>query len=280
MRFARNLSVLAVAMCIPGAILRALHFMKGFDYATGLPVSGSMWMIGCIILFIVCAVVYAVMSLPLRQKRQLRFETLLGTKAPVLRVAAVIAGLLLCIGGGAYLYVTMTTAEMDMAAWARIMEIVYAIGAVVSGVSLIGFTKAQGDEMTARSAVLILLPVFWSCVHLLVTYRMTCIDPNMPSFAFGLLGDVLIVLALYHLARMLYGKPQPEMLAFFSASAVTLAVSDAVGYGVAWLAGERAVEWSAKVVLRSGMSAAVCVFLAAELMVLMKNSTKTKEEVE
>ncbi len=279
MKFAKYLSILAIVMCVPGAALRALHFMKGFDYATSLPVAGDMWLVSCVVLFVACMVVYAGMALSLRQKREMRFEALMGTKAPIFRMVAVIAGLLLCVGGGAYLYVTMTTVELDTAAWARIVEIIYAVGAVVAGISMIGFAKAQGDEMTSRSAVLILMPLFWSCIHLLVTYRMTCIDPNMPSFAFGLLGDVLIVLAIYHLARMLYGKPRPEKLAFFSAAAVTLAVSDAVGYGVAWLAGEHIVEWPAKMVLRSGMSAVVCLFLAAELVILMKRSTETKEKV-
>lgn len=279
MKFAKYLSILAVVMCVPGTAVRALHFMKGFDYATSLPVADDMWLVSCIVLLAVCTVAYAVMALPLRQKREVRFEQLLGTQAVAFRMTAVIAGLLLCIGGGAYLYLTMTTVEQDAAAWARIVEIIYAVGAVAAGVGIIGMAKTQGEEMTSCSALLTLIPLFWSCIHLLVTYRMTCIDPNLPSFGFGLVGDVLIVLAFYHLARMLYGKPRPERMAFFSAAAVTLAVSDMAGYGIAWLVGDRVVEWSAKMVLRGGMSAVVCLFLAAELVILMRKSTEMKEKV-
>lgn len=52
-----------------------------------------------------------------------------------------------------------------------------------------------------------LVPLFWSCLHLLVNYRMTCTDPKLASFGFGLVADVMIVLAFYELARLLFGKP-------------------------------------------------------------------------
>ena len=68
-------------------------------------------------------------------------------------------------------------------------------------------------------------PLFWSCLHLLVNYRMTCTDPKLASFGFGLVADVMIVLAFYELARLLFGKPAPAMLAFFAAVSVTMSVS-------------------------------------------------------
>ena len=42
------------------------------------------------------------------------------------------------------------------------------------------------------------------------------------------------------------------MLAFFGAIAVTMAVSDAAGYGLSWLMGVHGVAWPAKMVLRGG----------------------------
>ena len=115
-----------------------------------------------------------------------------------------------------------------------------------------------------------LLPLFWSALHLLVNYRMTCTDPKLASFGFGLVADVMIVLAFYELARLLFGKPAPAMLAFFAAVAVTMSVSDIGGYGLAMLMGIPSM-WSIKMVLRGILAAAACVMLAAELFCLCRS---------
>ena len=277
MKQLKLLAVLSTALCVPGAALRALHFLNGFDTQTGLPVSGSAWAWYCIALFVLCGAAYAVLSAPLRARKDTPFEGLLGTQATGFRMTAVIAGLLLAVGGAAYLYLTVTTAEEDAAAWAKALEIVYAAASILAGVCAVGLARAQGSEMTAQSAFLTLGLLLWSCLHLLVTYRMTCTDPKLPSFGFGLIGDVLLVLALYQLARLLYGKPRPAAFAFCGALAVTMSLSDIGGYGLSWLMGVRAVGWTQKMVLRGGLSAAACLLVAAELFVLAENCARNKE---
>ena len=80
----------------------------------------------------------------------------------------------------------------------------------------------------------------------------------------------MIVLAFYELARLLFGKPAPAMLAFFAAVAVTMSVSDIGGYGLAMLMGIPSM-WSIKMVLRGILGAAACVMLAAELFCLCRS---------
>ena len=232
-----------------------------------LPVTGNAWVWYCAVFFLLCAAAYAAMAAPLRAERKTPFEQLLGTQGVGFRMMAVISGLLLVLGGVGYLYLTMTTVEEDAAGWAQALELAYAGITVLAGLCSIGLAKAQGVEMTSHSALLTLVPLLWSCLHLLVNYRMTCVDPKLPSFGFGLVGDILLVLAFYHLARLLYGKPRPAMLAFFGAIAVTMAVSDAAGYGLSWLMGVHGVAWPAKMVLRSGLSVAAALLLLAELSV-------------
>ena len=192
-------------------------------------------------------------------------------------MAAVISGLLLFAGGLFYLYLTITTVEEDAAAWARALEIVYSAVSVGCGFSMIALAKAQGSPITSQSAKLTLVPLIWSCLHLLVNYRMTCVDPKLPSFAFGLVADVMLVIAFYHLARLLYGKPRPASLAFFSAAAITMAVSDIGGVALSYLMGVDVLDWSGKMLLRGGMSAAACVLLAAELAVLCSSTAQPQE---
>lgn len=274
MKLQKVLPLAAVGLCVPGVALRGLHLLNGFDFGTGLPAVGDRWFWFCVIFFVLSAAVCLALSLPLRQERETPFETLLGTRTVGFRMAAVIAGLLLMVSGAAYLYFTLTVPEEDAAAWAHILEYVYGGVTLLTGASLIGLAKAQGTEMTARSAGLTLAPLIWSCLHLLVTYRLTCVDPKLPSFTFGLIADIAVVLACYHLARLLYGAPRPASLAFFGGLAWVLGVSDLGGYGLAWLMGQRAVEWPAKTLLRSGMTVAVCILLLAELCVMTRGRSE------
>lgn len=276
MKQTKVLPILAIALCLPGVVVRALHMLNGFDIGTGLPAVGDAWVWYFTALLVVAAVVYAVLSIPLRAANDLPFEQMLGTQSVGFRMAAVISGLLLLIGGVGYLYLTMTTGEEDAAGWAKALEIVYAAVTVLCGVCAIGLAKAQSSEMTEQSAKLTLVPLLWSCLHLLVNYRMTCVDPKLASFAFGLVADVILVLAFYHLARLLYGKPHPAWLAFCSAVTTTMAVSDMGGYGLSRLMGVTMPEWSDKMVLRGCLSVAACVLLAAELFVLCRERTTTE----
>lgn len=52
-----------------------------------------------------------------------------------------------------------------------------------------------------------LVPLFWSCLHLLVNYRMTCTDPKLASFGFWTGSGCDDCLAFIELARLLFGKP-------------------------------------------------------------------------
>ena len=252
MKATKLLPILAVVLCVPGIALRALHLLNGFDVSTGLPTAGDKWIWFVIALFAISAIVYAVLALPLKTRNKVPFEQLLGTKEALFRMAAVVAGLIVAAGSLGYLYLTITTAEQDAAAWARVLEIVYAIMGVLTGGCMIGLAKAQGVQMTEKGAAMTLVPLFWSCLHLLVNYRMTCTDPKLASFGFGLVADVMIVLA------------------FFAAVAVTMSVSDIGGYGLAMLMGIPSM-WSIKMVLRGILAAAACVMLAAELFCLCRS---------
>lgn len=279
MKATKLLPILAVVLCVPGIALRALHLLNGFDVSTGLPTAGDKWIWFVIALFAISAIVYAVLALPLKTRNKVPFEQLLGTKEALFRMAAVVAGLIVAAGSLGYLYLTITTAEQDAAAWARVLEIVYAIMGVLTGGCMIGLARAQGTQMTENSAVMTVVPLFWSCLHLLVNYRMTCTDPKLASFGFGLVADVMLTLAFYQLAKLLFGKPNPALLAFCSAAAVTVSVSDIGGYGLAMLMGIQPM-WTAKMVLRGVLSAAAAIMLAAELFCLCRSSASADKAAE
>ena len=43
MKQTKVLPILAVALCLPGVVVRALHMLNGFDIGTGLPAVGDAW---------------------------------------------------------------------------------------------------------------------------------------------------------------------------------------------------------------------------------------------
>ena len=232
------LPLAAAALAIPGIGLRALHLLNGFDVDSGLPTAGSPWVWVCAVFFVLCAVLYGVLAAPLRDRESVPFEKLLGTDHALFRM----------------------------------------ITGIGSGVCMIAFTKAQGASyMTSDAAKCVLLPLFWSALHLLVNYRMTCTDPRLPLFAFGLLADVMLVLAFYQIARLLYGRPQPMLLALFGALAAVMSFSDLGGYGLARLMGVTSVAWPGKMLLRSGLSAAACIYVLAQLFVLCSRNADHAE---
>ena len=62
------LPLAAAALAIPGIGLRALHLLNGFDVDSGLPTAGSPWVWVCAVFFVLCAVLYGVLTAPLREK--------------------------------------------------------------------------------------------------------------------------------------------------------------------------------------------------------------------
>jgi len=276
MKTTKYLPVLTLLLCIPGVIFRTAHIAYGFDSNTGLPLRGNVWFWLCIGLFVVSGALFAVCAAPLNSLRETPFEDILGTKSTLFRLAVAVGGLLTIVGGGLYLYYAATVEDLEVTPWAHVLEFVYAGLTILTGVTCIAMARMQGRKPTAQSARLTLVPLLWSCLHLLITYRLTCVDPKLPSFVFGLVGDILIVLACYQFARMLYSKPCPAALAVTQAVTVLVCVSDLGGYGIAHLLGAPTLEWSIKNLVRDGISVALCILLVSELWVL---STQARPKV-
>jgi len=271
----KALPAAALLLCIPGILFRILHLCRGFESNTGLPINDAPWLWCYTGLLAAAFIVYFILALPLRRKKNVPFEKLLGSKSPLIRMLIVAAGLLLSGGGGVYLYLSLQEFGMTETVLASIAEIVYAASAIVAGIACAGMAKIQNMETIADGGALFtLIPLLWSCMHLLVTYRTTCTDPTLPSFAFSLVTDIVLIIAFYQIARLFYSKPQPIILGASCALAITMAVSDLGGYELARLLGMRSINWSIKMFLRNGLSVAACVFLTAELLLLTHSNEK------
>lgn len=278
MRATKIAPMLTLALCVPGVALRAMHFTYGFDVDSGLPSQHAIWLWCCAGLFVVAAILLCALCAPLRRQAETPFETLFGTRKVSFRMMMVITGMLFILGGAVYFYFNLTGTETVYAIWEYVVSYLYAAAAVGTGFSLIGLAQAQGGEMNEKNARLTLLPLLWSCLHLLVTYRATDVDPKLPAYAFGLISDALLVLAVYHFARMLYGRPRPAAFAVCSLLALLISVADLGGYGLASLMGAHAIVWSGKALLRDGLSIVCSVALLAQVWLLVRTEQERVEE--
>lgn len=269
MKYARALPIVTLLLCIPGLILRAMHFVYGFDVVSGLPVAASKWYIACIVFFLACAILLYIIAAPLKAYQKIPFESSFGTKDILFRMLMVISGMLLMIGGVYYFYMVLKEPSVSgVPTGTKMLEYIYAGLSLLAGGCVILFAKKQGEEMTKNGATLILVTLLWSCIHLLVDYRVTCIDPKLSAYAFGLIAGIVVVVSVYFFCAMLFGKPRPHLFAWLASLAVIIAVSNFGGYGFALLMKTSAAAWDAKECLRCGMTTIVCVFLFAELLAL------------
>ncbi|MFQ9126095.1 MAG: hypothetical protein ACLR4Z_03905 [Butyricicoccaceae bacterium] len=191
---------------------------------------------------------YGVLAAPLREKESVPFEKLLGTDHALFRMTAVIAGLLLIAGSAGYLCVHLYRAggrrgAVVACARDRLLDhgnrqrcvhdrLHQGAGRVLHDVGC--------GEMRAAAAVLERAAPARQLPH----------DLHRPApaaaFAFGLLADVMLVFAFYHIARLLYGRPQPMLLALSGALTAVMSFSDLGGYGLARLMGVTSVAWPGK----------------------------------
>ena len=82
MKWTKALPAAAVILCVPGAVLRALHVRFGFDAPSGLPAAGDRWMWYLTALLVLCAVLYAVLAAPLRAQKSCPLSSCSARRRP------------------------------------------------------------------------------------------------------------------------------------------------------------------------------------------------------
>ncbi len=267
MRFHRQLPVFAAFGGLAGAFLRAMQLATGFESGTGLYSSGNLWgrlLAGWLLLTAaLCAV------LARRGQHHACFEELFGSDSDVFKTVLAFSGLLLALGGVAWLAVelqTMQTLPEDSTSWILALEVPFGVLCVTAGLCFVGLGAALSrGEITARHALLTMPPLFWAAFHLLVVYRQYCVSANLPLFTNEIFASIACVMAFYHYARMLYGHPAPRQFAFWAALTVALSLTDVFGYVLSLAVGNLVVRWTLGSIVRGGCLLMGNAFLFAEL---------------
>ncbi len=263
----RQLPLLAAAGGLAGAVLRAMQLATGFEPMTGLYIQGGLW--GRLLAVLLVGLGLLCVFFARRGQHNASFETLFGSSSDLYKTILAFSGLLLAAGGAAWLPIELEAVQAfpeDTSPWILALEIPFGLLCVAAGLCFVGLgaTLARG-AVTARSAKLVLPPLFWAAFQLLVVYRQYCVSANLALFTLEIFASIACVMAFYHFARMLYGRPAPRQFTFWAALGVMLSLSDVLGYCFSLALGNVAVRWTLGALVRGGCLMMGCVFLLTEL---------------
>lgn len=267
MRFHRQLPVFAVISGLVGALLRALQLTTGFESGTELYIPENFWghlLAGWLLLTaVLCA------FLARRGQHHANFEVLFGDSGDLYKTMVAFSGLLLAAGGAAWLPIELRSMQglsEDTSPWILALEIPFGFLCIAAGLCFVALGAALSRrQITEKQALLTMPPLFWAAFHLLVVYRQYCVSANLDLFAVEIFASIACVMAFYHFARMLYGKPAPRQFTFWAALTMALSVTDVFGYMLSLALDSPDVYWSLGTILRGGCLLMSSAFLFAEL---------------
>lgn len=246
------LPIIAAAAGIGGAALRHKELLHAFEPETGLAIPGHPLSVALILLSMIVAALFLLVSLRLKDISLPGKKpwTLFRCSSPVYAVMGSIAGLLL-LGYGVQELAGSVSDQSHL-----ISRLLLGCMAAWSAVSILLLVqKNYRSSTTAGSGTLTLVPVFFSCLWLILAYRDRAADPVILDYAYELFAIIFLVLAFYFMAGFFFGKPKVRRMAFASFTGayfciVTLADAHDLGKTAAFAGGAIYLLSSAAVMLR------------------------------
>lgn len=219
-----------LAAGIIGAVLRGLSITKGLDWDYGLPVRGYAPSLLLKLLCVAAAVLAVVLARRLFPKQDKEtYEAALGQSSFSARLICMVCGIAMTVVGAAALVnVGSMTAEQTnewhafgRAAFAALIA-QWALCAA-SGLALAMFAWRQdGRAATKGQGVLVVLPMFWACLDLIMTYHENSSNPVMADYAYELLLAIALMAAFYTMAGFFFATPSAGRTAVAAGLAVVL----------------------------------------------------------
>ena len=271
MKYKTCLPILAAAAALAGAVFRGLNLIYGYEAGTCLPRRGDRFEILLIALTVLAAAGMAALASGFRAARSLRFEAVFASRGGLFKMLSVAAGLVLILAGAAGLYVTAGVPSASPLS--NLPMFALWLLAILSGGCLIGVAAALSREgFTESSAMLTIIPMFWACFDLIITFKDNSASPFVGLYGFELLAAIALTYAFYTLAGFLYSVPRPARFAFSAGMAFGLCVTCVGGAAISLLSGSGAVTFSTETLLRYACFLAAGVWLFALLVLLTRNA--------
>lgn len=269
---------------LAGAVLRGLNLLHGYEQGTCLPVHGDPGETGLIVLTAAAALFLLFAAVKFRKNRGMAFETAFSGGDTIFKMLSVIAGLVMLAAGAFGLYLTVsgnTVPAADPEAIVMVQPsplsnlpmIPLWILAMLTGGCFIGIAAALSRKtITESTAALTIVPMFWACFDLIITFKDNGASPFVGLYGFELLAAIFLTYAFYSLAGFLYSTASPSRFVFSAGLAAILCVACVGGAGIALAAGTSAVTFTMTTLLRYACFLASGVWMFT-LLVLLARST-------
>ena len=276
MKNLRFAPVFVLIFALAGAVLRGLNLISGYEAGTKLPVPGNVPETALIAVCVLAGAGLVVLALGCRGLRGILFEDAFGTDNPMFKMISVVCGLVLIAAGGFGLYLTAAQDTMTPAISKLPLYPLWLL-AMLTGGCLIGIAAALGRRTINEStASLTIIPMFWACFDLIITFKDNGASPFVGLYAFELLAAIALTYAFYALAGFLYSSASPARFVFSAGAAVILCLTCVGGTLISMASGASAIVPTAGTLLRYACFLASGVWLFAMLALLARAGDKQR----
>lgn len=262
--------VFIAIFALAGAVLRGLNLMHGYEAATKLPVPGDKAEMALIAVCGLAALALVILAIAHRGLRGMPFEDAFGTDNTLFKMISVIAGLVMIAAGGFGLYLAVTQ-DPQLPMLNKLPLFPLWLLAMLTGGCLIGIaTMLSRRTVTEGSAMLTIIPMFWACFDLIITFKDNGASPFVGLYAFELLAAIALTYAFYALAGFLYSTASPSRFIFSAGAAVILCLTCVGGTLISMASGVSAIVPTTDTLLRYACFLASGVWLFAMLVLLSR----------
>lgn len=280
MRFSKYLPPFVLIASVLGGLLRGINLITGYEVRTSLPIEGNLAQTALIILSIVMIIIVGALSRPYAQSNGKFFIDTFGTNSNIYKSLVVLAGACMGISGLLGLYTTISDTLLGTSISAASMNIYSEllpllplwILAILSLVSFLVLAKSQfSGEITESRAGLSIIPMFWACFDLIITFKDNSISPFVSLYAFELFAAVFLVFAFYVFAGFFYAKSNIALFMFFSSMSVFFCITCAIGWVIAMVCSTN-VTFADDTVFRYLGFVGAAIYLAANMKICAQRS--------
>lgn len=275
MAIKRYLPACTIVASIVGAVLRGLNLYTGYEPVSGLPIAGNVYGTALVIVSVVVALFFLLASRQYRTQRGASFEDAFTCEHGLYRLVTVLAGFLLGGAGvwGIFRIATGQIATVDALGKALPvtaflpMVPLWAL-AIFAMLAFFVLCKMQaGGTISEGRAAFSIVPMFWACFELIITFKDNGASPFVSLYAFELFAAIFLVFAFYSYAGFFYAKSNPARFTWTASLGVFFSFTCVGGYLVCGLLGGSAVTLSAESTLRYFCFAGASIYLMANLFI-------------
>lgn len=273
--------VVAIAGLL-GAILRGLNLHTGYEPVTCLPVPGNLPQTLLIALSVVVTVGMLLWSRCFAAQRGVSFEQTFACQSTGYKMLAAICALVIGAAGAGGLFILLSSSSASaMQPLDFIPMIPLWLLAILTMVSFIMTASAQArGTINEGGALFTLIPMFWACFDLIITFKDNGASPFVSLYAFELFAALALVFAFYAIAGFLYSASNPARFVFTAAIGVFFSFTCVGGYLVCWLLGGSPVVLDSEAMLRYVCFGAGSVYLLANLSIATRSLIRSKYTVQ